>query len=229
MKCRKCGKSFPSEYYFCSPGVCRSCFPQLSPEEKKRVEAEKSQAELEARAKPATLLQKDLFFGRGFGVTLIHLSPVFWFFSFAIALGVQSEIFDMKEYLGPSWTEQMPAAFGIFLGILVICGALAIKVGPLITAASGVALLIGFPAARKAARFGLSIIAVAWLCVGLHSALGLIGYGIVRRRFSENLSGVIWLLMIVLTVWAAILWLSFRRLEKLQSASVLPGLERRSS
>ena len=35
MKCEKCGKEYPSIYYFASGQICRDCFEQMSPEEQK--------------------------------------------------------------------------------------------------------------------------------------------------------------------------------------------------
>jgi uncharacterized protein YbjQ (UPF0145 family) len=34
MKCLRCGKDFPSIYYFQAPGVCNECYDKLSAEEK---------------------------------------------------------------------------------------------------------------------------------------------------------------------------------------------------
>ena len=34
MKCLRCGKDFPSIYYFQAPGVCNECYDSLTPEEK---------------------------------------------------------------------------------------------------------------------------------------------------------------------------------------------------
>jgi len=34
MKCEKCGQDFPSDYYFETNTICKSCFENLSPEEK---------------------------------------------------------------------------------------------------------------------------------------------------------------------------------------------------
>jgi uncharacterized protein YbjQ (UPF0145 family) len=39
MKCDRCGKDFPSEFYFKAKGVCSDCYDKLTPEEK--VEAKK--------------------------------------------------------------------------------------------------------------------------------------------------------------------------------------------
>ena len=33
MNCQRCGKEFPSSYYFVVDGVCRECFAKLSPDE----------------------------------------------------------------------------------------------------------------------------------------------------------------------------------------------------
>jgi uncharacterized protein YbjQ (UPF0145 family) len=38
MKCEKCGKEFPSHYYFKTDTVCRECYEKLSPEEKTAAE-----------------------------------------------------------------------------------------------------------------------------------------------------------------------------------------------
>jgi uncharacterized protein YbjQ (UPF0145 family) len=35
MKCGKCGKDYPSEYYFKAKSICYECFEKLSSEEKK--------------------------------------------------------------------------------------------------------------------------------------------------------------------------------------------------
>lgn len=35
MKCKTCGKDFPSEYYFKTRTMCTECFKRLSPEERK--------------------------------------------------------------------------------------------------------------------------------------------------------------------------------------------------
>ena len=35
MRCERCGKDYPSEYYFKTPGVCLDCFAKMSPEEQK--------------------------------------------------------------------------------------------------------------------------------------------------------------------------------------------------
>ena len=35
MKCKQCGKEFPSQYYFATKTVCRECFAKMTPEEKK--------------------------------------------------------------------------------------------------------------------------------------------------------------------------------------------------
>ena len=35
MKCHKCGKEFPSLYYFKAPGVCNECYEKLTPEEQR--------------------------------------------------------------------------------------------------------------------------------------------------------------------------------------------------
>ncbi len=34
MKCLKCGRDFPSIYYFQAPGVCNECFERMSADEK---------------------------------------------------------------------------------------------------------------------------------------------------------------------------------------------------
>ena len=34
MKCEKCGNDYPSQYYFATPTICKSCFEKLSNEEK---------------------------------------------------------------------------------------------------------------------------------------------------------------------------------------------------
>ena len=34
MKCQRCGKDFPSSYYFAVDGVCRECFSRFTPEER---------------------------------------------------------------------------------------------------------------------------------------------------------------------------------------------------
>ena len=34
MKCEKCGKNYPSSYYFATDTICRECFAKLTPEEK---------------------------------------------------------------------------------------------------------------------------------------------------------------------------------------------------
>jgi len=35
MKCRKCGETFPSRFYFRADDVCHGCFEQLRPDERK--------------------------------------------------------------------------------------------------------------------------------------------------------------------------------------------------
>lgn len=35
MKCERCGKEYPSRYYFRTRTICHTCFGQLTPEEKK--------------------------------------------------------------------------------------------------------------------------------------------------------------------------------------------------
>jgi uncharacterized protein YbjQ (UPF0145 family) len=35
MKCERCGREFPSPYYFRTRTICHECFAQLSPEERK--------------------------------------------------------------------------------------------------------------------------------------------------------------------------------------------------
>ena len=35
MKCEKCGKDFPSDYYFKTNTICKSCFEALNEEDKK--------------------------------------------------------------------------------------------------------------------------------------------------------------------------------------------------
>jgi hypothetical protein len=37
MTCQRCGKDFPSPYYFSVEGICHECFAKLSPQE--RIEA----------------------------------------------------------------------------------------------------------------------------------------------------------------------------------------------
>ncbi len=36
MKCERCGKEYPSQYYFKTKTICRECFPKLSEVEKKQ-------------------------------------------------------------------------------------------------------------------------------------------------------------------------------------------------
>lgn len=36
MKCERCGKEYPSEYYFKTENVCLNCYGAMSPEEQKR-------------------------------------------------------------------------------------------------------------------------------------------------------------------------------------------------
>jgi len=37
MQCRKCGRDFPSEYYFKVPGICLECYASASPEERQQI------------------------------------------------------------------------------------------------------------------------------------------------------------------------------------------------
>ncbi len=34
MRCRVCGREYPSEYYFSVPDVCRECFDRMTPEQR---------------------------------------------------------------------------------------------------------------------------------------------------------------------------------------------------
>ncbi len=34
MRCRICGREFPSEYYFKAAEICRECFDSMTPEER---------------------------------------------------------------------------------------------------------------------------------------------------------------------------------------------------
>ncbi len=34
MRCRICGREYPSEYYFAAPDVCRECFDGMTPEQR---------------------------------------------------------------------------------------------------------------------------------------------------------------------------------------------------
>lgn len=35
MKCERCGRDYPSGYYFATPTICRECYAKLSPEEQR--------------------------------------------------------------------------------------------------------------------------------------------------------------------------------------------------
>jgi hypothetical protein len=34
MKCEKCGKDYPSKYYFKIDSICEACYNKMSPDEK---------------------------------------------------------------------------------------------------------------------------------------------------------------------------------------------------
>jgi uncharacterized protein (DUF983 family) len=38
MRCSKCGKDYPSRYYFKVGSICQACYDQLTPEEKRSAE-----------------------------------------------------------------------------------------------------------------------------------------------------------------------------------------------
>ena len=38
MRCSKCGKDYPSRYYFRAGSICQSCYDKLTPEDKRSAE-----------------------------------------------------------------------------------------------------------------------------------------------------------------------------------------------
>jgi uncharacterized protein YbjQ (UPF0145 family) len=36
MRCKKCGKEYPSDYYFRTEGLCLECFEKMGPEERRK-------------------------------------------------------------------------------------------------------------------------------------------------------------------------------------------------
>ncbi|MGA2296099.1 MAG: RDD family protein [FCB group bacterium] len=69
MKCEKCGNEYPSQYYFATPTICRSCFEKLSEQEKQSLQSSlvmQCNDEMEMR----------VGFGRRLGAALID-----WFIS----------------------------------------------------------------------------------------------------------------------------------------------------
>ena len=59
MKCTKCGKEYPSHYHFVNESICISCFENLSPAEKKRIQDDVESMTVESAA-PRTILGKPL-------------------------------------------------------------------------------------------------------------------------------------------------------------------------
>jgi uncharacterized protein YbjQ (UPF0145 family) len=50
MKCDRCGREFPSPYYFRARGVCKECFDALSPEQQKEARRESGLARMTSTA-----------------------------------------------------------------------------------------------------------------------------------------------------------------------------------
>ena len=89
MKCEICGNDYPSQYYFATPTICKTCFAKLPPEEQSRLSAVANQFITE------TENELRIPFGRRLGAYLLDMI-IIWILTF-IAMWSTGIIAEVRE------------------------------------------------------------------------------------------------------------------------------------